>query len=52
MIKINMDPAEVEFLAEKEQITIVPNFALDKIFLIGVRMHCNAISSVTFFSSI
>ncbi|XP_045194490.2 DNA replication complex GINS protein PSF2-like [Mercenaria mercenaria] len=30
-----MDPAEVEFLAEKELITIVPNFTLDKIFLIG-----------------
>lgn len=30
-----MDPAEVEFLAEKESITVVPNFALDKIYLIG-----------------
>ncbi len=31
-----MDPAEVEFLAEKEIITIVPNFSQNKIYLIGV----------------
>lgn len=31
-----MDPAEVEFIAEKEMITIVPNFTLDKIYLISV----------------
>lgn len=31
-----MDPSEVEFLAEKEFVTVVPNFALDKIYLIGV----------------
>ena len=31
-----MDPTEVEFLAEKEMITIVPNFSQDKIYLIGV----------------
>ena len=31
-----MDPSEVEFLAEKELVTIVPNFNLDKIYLIGV----------------
>ena len=31
-----MDPAEVEFLAEKETVTVVPNFAQDKIYLIGV----------------
>ncbi|XP_043937692.1 DNA replication complex GINS protein PSF2 [Protopterus annectens] len=30
-----MDPSEVEFLAEKEMITIIPNFSLDKIYLIG-----------------
>ncbi|XP_041078205.1 DNA replication complex GINS protein PSF2 [Polyodon spathula] len=30
-----MDPSEVEFLAEKEMVTIVPNFSLDKIYLIG-----------------
>ncbi|XP_062566891.1 DNA replication complex GINS protein PSF2-like [Saccostrea cucullata] len=30
-----MDPSEVEFLAEKEFVTVVPNFALDKIYLIG-----------------
>lgn len=30
-----MDPTEVEFLAEKEIITIVPNFSLDKIYLIA-----------------
>lgn len=31
-----MDPSEVEFLAEKEMVTIIPNFSLDKIYLIGV----------------
>uniref|UniRef100_A0A3P9H756 DNA replication complex GINS protein PSF2 n=1 Tax=Oryzias latipes TaxID=8090 RepID=A0A3P9H756_ORYLA len=30
-----MDPSEVEFLAEKELVKIVPNFSLDKIYLIG-----------------
>lgn len=33
-----MDTAEVEFLAEKETVTVVPNFAQDKIYLIGVRL--------------
>lgn len=32
-----MDPAEAEFLAEKELVTVVPNFSLDRIYLIGVR---------------
>ena len=31
-----MDPAEVEFLAEKELVTVVPNFSQDVIYLIGV----------------
>ncbi|XP_008308848.1 LOW QUALITY PROTEIN: DNA replication complex GINS protein PSF2 [Cynoglossus semilaevis] len=30
-----MDPLEVEFLAEKETVKIIPNFSLDKIYLIG-----------------
>ncbi|KAL4836496.1 hypothetical protein H8958_022021 [Nasalis larvatus] len=30
-----MDAAEVEFLAEKELVTIIPNFSMDKIYLIG-----------------
>ncbi|XP_069492516.1 DNA replication complex GINS protein PSF2 [Ambystoma mexicanum] len=30
-----MDPSEVEFLAEKEPVTIIPNFSLDKVYLIG-----------------
>ncbi|KAL8603059.1 DNA replication complex GINS protein PSF2 [Nucella lapillus] len=30
-----MDPAEVEFLAEKETINIVPNFTLEEIYMIG-----------------
>ncbi|KAI7802357.1 DNA replication complex GINS protein PSF2 [Triplophysa rosa] len=30
-----MDAAEVEFLAEKEIVEIIPNFSLDKIYLIG-----------------
>lgn len=33
-----MDPSEAEFLAEKETITIIPNFSLDKVFLIGVNI--------------
>lgn len=35
--KAAMDPSEVEFLAEKEMVKIIPNFSLDKIYLIGVR---------------
>lgn len=31
-----MDPLEVEFLAEKEMVKIIPNFSLDKVYLIGV----------------
>lgn len=31
-----MDPAEVEFLAEQQPVTIIPNFSLDRIYLIGV----------------
>ena len=31
-----MDPAEVEFLAEKEMVSVVPNFSQDTIYLIGV----------------
>ena len=34
-----MDPAEVEFLAEKELISVVPNFTQDKIYLIGVSLQ-------------
>ena len=30
-----MDPSEVEFLAEKEMVTIIPNFSHDEVFLIG-----------------
>ncbi|XP_020893309.1 DNA replication complex GINS protein PSF2 [Exaiptasia diaphana] len=30
-----MDPGEIEFLAEKEHVTILPNFTEKKIFLIG-----------------
>lgn len=33
-----MDPSEAEFLAEKEMIKIIPNFSLDKVFLIGVTI--------------
>lgn len=39
----NMDPLEVEFLAEKETVKIIPNFSLDKIYLIGVRKQTVAI---------
>jgi hypothetical protein len=31
-----MDPAEVEFLAEKEKVNIVPNFSLEEIYMLGV----------------
>lgn len=31
-----MEPAEVEFLAEKELITIVPNFSENRLYLISV----------------
>uniref|UniRef100_A0A8C5SFF5 DNA replication complex GINS protein PSF2 n=1 Tax=Laticauda laticaudata TaxID=8630 RepID=A0A8C5SFF5_LATLA len=30
-----MDAVEVEFLAEREMVTIIPNFSLDRIYLIG-----------------
>ncbi|KAM8947107.1 DNA replication complex GINS protein PSF2 [Pelodytes ibericus] len=30
-----MDACEVEFLAEKELVTVIPNFSLDKVYLIG-----------------
>ncbi|XP_063169010.1 DNA replication complex GINS protein PSF2 [Candoia aspera] len=30
-----MEAAEVEFLAEREMVTIIPNFSLDRIYLIG-----------------
>uniref|UniRef100_A0A2K5IC13 GINS complex subunit 2 n=1 Tax=Colobus angolensis palliatus TaxID=336983 RepID=A0A2K5IC13_COLAP len=32
--------AEVEFLAEKDLVTIIPNFNLDKIYLTGQRQKC------------
>ena len=32
-----MDPTEIEFLAEKENVYIIPNFSQNKIFLISVR---------------
>ena len=32
-----MEPIEVEFLAEKELISILPNFRMDRIYLISVR---------------
>jgi len=37
-----MEPSEVEFLAEKELISIVPNFSQDKIYLIGVSIRLHA----------
>ncbi|KAG9474801.1 hypothetical protein GDO78_003324 [Eleutherodactylus coqui] len=30
-----MEAAEVEFLAEKQLVTVIPNFSLDKVYLIG-----------------
>ena len=36
-----MDPSEIEFVAEKESVKIIPNFSADKIYLIevSVRRH-------------
>ncbi len=34
-----MEPSEIEFFGEKEDITIVPNFSESKIFLISVSFH-------------
>lgn len=31
-----MEPAEVEFLAEKELVTVVPNFSENRLYLISV----------------
>ena len=31
-----MDPAQIEFVAEKESISILPNFTEDKLYLISV----------------
>ena len=31
-----MDPSEVEFMAEKEKVAVLPNFSENKIYLIGV----------------
>lgn len=41
----DMDASEVEFLAEKEMVKIIPNFSLDKVFLIGVSQLCLYLSS-------
>ena len=39
-----MEAGEVEFLAEKELVTITPNFSENKITLISVREATNEIS--------
>lgn len=36
--KTKMDYDEVEFLAEKEVVTVIPNFQYKMLYLIGVRM--------------
>lgn len=41
-----MDPSEVEFLAERETVKIIPNFSLDKIYLIGVSKSVACIFTV------
>ena len=45
-----MDPAEVEFLAEKELVTIVPNFKGNKQYLLSVSINCyhNQLSKLQF----
>ena len=39
-----MDPTEVEFLAEKEQIKVIPNFSQDAIYLISVSIYFTPLS--------
>lgn len=39
-----MDPSEVEFLAEKEKISILTNFSENKIYLIGVSFFYKNLS--------
>ena len=36
MLIAGMDPSEVEFLAEKEKVAILPNFSENKVYLISV----------------
>ena len=38
-----MEAGEVEFVAEKEMVTITPNFSENKITLISVRLQNNLI---------
>ena len=47
-----MDPAEVEFLAEKETVTIIPNFSLDKVYLIGVSESLSLVKLLFFPDSV
>ena len=44
-----MDPSAAEFLAEREIVKIIPNFSLDTIYLIGVRVliQGNVVKCVT-----
>lgn len=42
-----MEPLEVDFFAEKEVITIIPNFSANKICLISVWQRCTAIIHIT-----
>ena len=44
-----MDPSEVEFVAEKEVVKIIPNFSLDKIYLIGVSWLMSLALLTSFF---
>ena len=44
-----MDSSEVEFLAEKELITVLPNFKQDKLYLLSVSItYC--IAKFSFFT--
>lgn len=47
-----MDPSEVEFLAEKEMVKIIPNFSLDKVYLIGVSNVKSVVLVTTLFSTV
>ena len=34
-----MEPSEIEFVAEKERVFIIPNFSADRIYLIEVHVR-------------
>lgn len=39
MLQDTMDPSEVDFLGEKQLVTIMPNFKEGRVYLISVSKH-------------